>query len=178
MQSSNNIQFGKHLTLVILWLGFVFSAFAYFVGQKLVDFDPQGNLLELETDQLMTSYSQQSGVMLNNVKKTVVHLSASNCSCNQYTKKHQAQIDKQAIDADFTINHLEVADSSLVPSVPAIMVLDEQGELLYLGPYGTGFACSSTSGLVETVLNNFSAGYKSNLIVSQAQGCYCNLPQI
>lgn len=173
MPSSNNVHFGKHLTLVILWLGFVFSAFAYFIGERLVEFDPQGTLLEFDARRLTTN-----NLLALNDKKTIVHVSAADCKCNQYTEEHQIQIDKLANNADFSIKRIKVSDSKLVPSVPAIMVFDELGELLYLGPYATGLACSSNNSFVETVLKNFTAGYKSNLVVSEAQGCYCNLPTV
>ncbi len=154
----------------------MFSAFVYFVGQRLIDFDPTGALLTVDAQHLSSIKVNDNVWNLDDNKKTIIHLTAADCECNKFSEDHVNQIDKIANNFDFNVKKIELVNSDIVPSVPAIMVVDDTGSLLYLGPYATGLACSSNNSFVETVLNNFDAGYKSDLIVSQAQGCYCNLP--
>ena len=66
-------------------------------------------------------------------------------------------------------------DFTLLPSTPSILIVNEVGKLIYLGPYSAGLACSESNGYVELVLKNNAKGYSSNMIVNDLEGCYCNL---
>ena len=159
------------------WLVFVFIAFGYFISQRLISFDPKAKLLNIDSASLSSVKTDDIQLSFADHKNTVFHLNTQTCSCNSLTTEHVTTIDSLAKHLGFQTKHITLSQSDLIPSTPAIMVIGDNGSLLYLGPYATGFACSTSNSLVETVLNNAKAGFNSNLIVSQAQGCYCNLQQ-
>ena len=67
-------------------------------------------------------------------------------------------------------NQYLLADSiSWLPATPALLVLGQKGELLYLGPYGEGLGCSENTEIPITILNNYAKGYASKLIHNQAK---------
>lgn len=151
-------------------------AFIYFTNARLADFDPTGRLAELSPMDITSFKSNGNTISFTDNKLTVFHLLSANCHCNKLNNEHISSIDKMANSLNFSIKKINVEQSDIIPSLPAILVVDEQGKLMYLGPYSQGLSCSKSSSFVETVLNNFKAGYNSELMVKEAKGCYCPLP--
>jgi hypothetical protein len=164
----------------ILWLGSTLVAAVYFINSRLVPFDPNIKLLRQEGSVVMqyTVIQQVREITaLKNLKNTVVHFTSNDCSCTQYSEEHKAAINEKARLDGFNILNINLpADlSTVIPSTPAILIIDDLDELLYFGPYSVGLACSASNGYVETVLQNYAQGHNSNLVISDVKGCYCNI---
>lgn len=161
----------------IIWLVFTMLAAIYFISGRLVDFDPE-HKLSGKTSALVMQELREIGQLKNvNLSDTIIHFTSPNCSCSQYSEEHKRAINKQAEHEGFNVINVNLPAnlSTIIPSTPSIMIVSDTQDLIYLGPYSIGLACTESNGYVETVMNNYIKGYRSDLILSDAAGCYCNL---
>lgn len=165
---------GFHLALVGTWLTLTIIAAIYFISERIAQFDPQFKLLNTKHPTIMESVKKIKGLVKRDLTKTVVHFTAKGCHCTQFSKDHKDQINQDAQQSNFKVINVELDERSIIPSTPAILITDEQGELMYLGPYSKGLSCSKTNGYVELVMNNYKEGFNTRLVLSQVKGCYCN----
>lgn len=166
------------LSLLIIWLSFTFFAFSYFIQGKLISFDAENKLMNIEHKELaphLTSLIDEAkGDSVNgSIENTIIHFSKPNCDCQQYSTAHIQDINKLAIDNNFTIKKVVINKHNIIPSTPSVAIIDNTGDVIYFGPYGQGIACSQTSGYAQTMLNNYVQGYSANVVIKQAKGCYC-----
>ena len=64
--------------------------------------------------------------------------------------------------------------AALIEAVPALIVLDKQAQLRYLGPYATGYGCFTGKNLVEQVVSyTTQLPYNGAVINADASGCFC-----
>lgn len=172
---SNNNSKKWQVTIVTVWISFTVIAFAYFISNKLVDFDIANKLKGIGHQQLAISFFPYLDPVLKDVGNTILHFSQQNCSCQQYSEQHIEDINKIATENEFNVINIVVNEHHLIPATPSIAILNRLGEIIYFGPYGQGFACSQTTGYAQTMLNNAIKGYQANLIITEANGCYCQV---
>jgi hypothetical protein len=176
MNAVNNKVERYHYIVFTLWLIFIVITAKYFIYDSLVAFDPKKKL------------AQDSSVIVNQIKfnlgldpkaatKTIIHFTSQDCACTSYSTSHKSTINQKAVETGFTIKNIELSENNnnLIPSTPAVLVLDETGGLIYLGPYAEGIECSVNSSVVDIVIQNYLKGFNANLIVNDTKGCYCNL---
>lgn len=150
---------------------------------NLKAFDPHArlhdNMRQLSFDNKVKQLLEQKGITTSN---TVLHFSDDDCVCNFIAQPHIDSVKvlaehsaKQNVDVFFA----DVAEmSDIVPSVPAVAVFDETGNLQYLGPYSTGMYCSPNQGIVEPFIRGKEGGVSSTAgatIIAEARGCYCSV---
>lgn len=164
-----------HLVIVIVWLSFTVAAFVYLVSEKLVSFDLESKLAGIGHLQLATALKPYVESVLPGKGNTVLHFSTPDCDCQQYSAAHIEDINKIATANDFSIIEVVINEHNFIPATPSVAIIDLLGEVIYFGPYGQGLACSKTSGYAQTMLNNFVKGYKANIIIKEAKGCYCRV---
>lgn len=152
-------------------------AAAYFISDRLQPFDPNKLLTAKNSTALLNEISLLSEFKNTQFKKVIIHITSENCSCTQFSEEHKKSINETALKAGFAIVNITLPEklNSIIPSTPAILMLDEMSELLYFGPYSAGLACTESNGYIETVLNNYNMGFSSNLMINDVNGCYCNL---
>ena len=171
LPTSNNTLAPHYYWIVGVWLLWVIIGFAYLVNQRLVQFDPTHQLLNVTEQQLVAQVQQQ-----NNQLPQIYHLVDENCHCTSLLKEHREQINRAAIEDGFNIVELDVSDSkiaSLIPATPAIVIVGKNAQLLYVGPYATGLDCSADNSLVGVVLSNYRQGFAAPTVIDDATGCYC-----
>lgn len=61
-----------------------------------------------------------------------------------------------------------------LPASPAVGIWDQQGELVYIGPYSEGAVCSSDNSFVEPILEAVLAGRRVRATHSLAVACFCD----
>jgi len=71
----------------------------------------------------------------------------------------------------------KVKGMELLPASPSLAVWDEDGDLVYAGPYSEGITCNSSNSFVEPILEALVAGRKINVPGTIAVGCYCDWDQ-
>ena len=151
------------------------AAFIYLVSEKRVSFDLEKKLAGIGHLQLATVLKPYVVSVLAGKDNTVLHFSTPDCDCQQYSATHIEDINKIATDNNFSIIKIVINEHNFIPATPSIAIIDLLGEVIYFGPYGQGLACSQTSGYAQTMLNNFIKGYKANIIIKEAKGCYCRV---
>jgi len=150
------------LSLLIIWLSFTFFAFSYFIQGKLISFDAENKLMNIEHKELaphliylIGEAKGDSDSVNGDIENTIIHFSKPNCECQQYSAAHIQDINKLAIDNNFTIKKVVINEHNIIPSTPSVAIIDNTGDVIYFGPYGQGIACSQTSGYAQTMLNNY-----------------------
>lgn len=177
MLASNKNRKGFQYTLFICWILGTLIAAVYFVNARLVPFDPNKTLLNVDSHELLAKIKDTELLKGYNLKNTLVHITSSNCDCSSYSNEHKISINKQAAIDGFNVLDINIATNvkEVFPSTPAALITDEEGQLIYFGPYSEGLACASSNGLIELVMNNYKKGFNSRLIFSESKGCYCNV---
>lgn len=116
---------------------------------------------------------------------TIFHISQNSCYCDWLAQAHQNSLDTWAKQNDFGSVYLNLHQASalqdLIPSTPAVVAIDENQELIYLGPYSRGSGCFTQSGKIDEQLANWklnkanqTVSYGGAIIDTDASGCYCN----
>ncbi|MFD2167048.1 DUF6436 domain-containing protein [Thalassotalea euphylliae] len=177
MRNSSNQTASGVTTLQIaicsIWLIFTIMAFAVLVDDQLVEFDGENKLTEITPNALQQQLIGLVGSPVDTPENQVIHFQRNDCHCNRVTATHVQSLAKLAESHGFSVNTVELEDTeTIVPSSPAVAII-ESGKLLYFGPYGQGVSCSETSGFAQTVFENAQKGYKDEIIMRQASGCYC-----
>lgn len=176
MRALNSQAKPSHYIALVIWLVFIIGAAVYLIGRELSSFDPNAILSKASPEKLVESIDLSLGDGTQ-LEKTLIHISDEACHCNRYTQKHQLAINKLADTKNFSIQHVsvnELQESTYIPSTPAVMLVGENNELIYFGPYAQGIACSENNTMLELSWKNYLKGYNANIIFSEAEGCYCN----
>ncbi|TMM45387.1 DUF6436 domain-containing protein [Colwellia ponticola] len=173
------------LVLLVVWLSFTVLAFSYFIQGRLVNFDADHKLRDIEHQELaphLISFIEaaipniadgENDVVDHSISNTIIHFSQPNCDCQQYSEAHIKDINQLALNHNFAIKRVVMTKDNLIPATPSVAIIDNSGDVIYFGPYGQGIACSQTSGYAQTMLNNYVQGYSANIVIKEAKGCYC-----
>ncbi len=165
--------------MLAVWSIILTSSVLYLSTLKAKQFDVNGlllsNAMDTEFDHRFTSLIEET---LDTRNGAVVHFTMDNCFCEHVAESHVTSVKKLASEHGFK-NHVITLNSTSrfnIPSVPAVAVINQKGKLTYLGPYSTGMFCSEGQGLVEQYINdNKEHNALGATILTDAQGCYCNL---
>lgn len=176
MPASNKKIGARHYIVFACWLIGTIIAATYFISGRLLPFDPEQKLSTKNSIALLAQLNEIDQLKNVDLKNTIIHFTSDDCFCTQYSDDHKRSINQQA-DLDgfnvFNVN-LPAHVAPLIPSTPAILIIGQEKQLLYFGPYSIGLACTQSNGYVETVLQNYAKGYAASLIINDASGCYCN----
>lgn len=134
----------------------------------------------------------------------VVHFWDPGCACSRFNEKHVRQLvaeyqqrgirfvvvaqsgsvagnkglQEQAREVFGDVDIVLSRDRSFhqsIPSSPAAVILDEQQQLAYFGPYSEGAICRAGSGrFVERILDKVLKGKNPRFINTLAYGCFCD----
>lgn len=169
-----------------LWLVILCVALWYTKQQKLVHFDPQGNLAyqasEPEFDTRFARLLADASGLETLTHSTLYHFSDDTCFCQLIAQEHISTVKQAGNELGYAqisipISKITSELARYVPSVPSVAIVDTKGRLRYFGPYSTGMFCTQGNGLVEPFLATKSLGEEmlAGTVISDASGCYCNL---
>ncbi|MUH72590.1 DUF6436 domain-containing protein [Psychrosphaera haliotis] len=164
-----------NISLVFVWLvGTVFAAY-YFVSKRMTHFDSNNQLANVEVEQLFKRLNDE-GLISSENSKAVIHFTADGCHCNKVPESHKVEIDKLVRSEGFEVSNRKLSDqfTDIVPAAPSVIVVDN-GQLVYLGPYSAGYSCSKTNSFVDMAINNHLQGFTSDVVVSDVTGCFCQV---
>jgi len=115
-----------------------------------------------------------------NAKGTIFHVTQGSCFCETLSESHKKTLNEWASSEQISYQHIDALSMSslrrFVPSTPAVIVLNKNRQLVYLGPYSTGMGCFQSSGMVDERIKPYFQNPAATLhatIQSEAQGCYC-----
>ena len=156
-------------------------AMIVFALQDIQYFDPNGTLqysamAETFDADVEMAFVQEFGALQN----SAFHIQDKDCSCSSLSNNHIRSLDIKFFESDFKVHTLTPQSNfrlvSILPSLPALVIFDDNGKLAYMGPYSSGYFCGAKSSLIEpivtTIINDEHFGA---LVISDSQGCYCAL---
>ena len=171
----------KHVVIVgalIAWVLLTLGGLAYSSAQRQKEFDPAQTLaLAAMSAEFAPAVTTSMHAQYPSLAKTVVHIQQADCSCNFSNNIHVDRIDTVLDKSAYHSVHVSVSDipkEIILPSLPAVMVFDEQGQLGYFGPYSSGYFCSTETAFVDRFLTNVIENkHVGSAVVSDGYGCYC-----
>lgn len=124
----------------------------------------------------------------------LVHFWDPACPCNAGNQQHLAELLQRFADQGVSfyalqkpgtrgqlpkqLSGLQTLDTfpgaTSLPASPAVGIWDENGRLVYIGPYSEGAVCNSGNSFIEPILEAVVAGRPVNATNSLAVGCFCD----
>lgn len=167
----------KVVAISVLWLVTVALLLSWSWQAQLQPFDETRRLHT--TPQLSTEVARWLAQQnLPPLQSAMVHLQSANCGCDIRAQGHRAELSTQVLAQGGKVYSIQLSDSvpAWLPAVPAVILFDATGSLIYLGPYAEGAFCSPASSFVETLLPAlFDARMPAAWLNSDAVGCYCEI---
>jgi hypothetical protein len=177
----------------VIWFCIAFWAINWVGESKFKDFDP-----ELRLSSQMMSLSMEGELVsllpasfnqgeLENIEDnpesengTIFHVTQGSCFCETLSESHKNTLNNWALSERISYQNIDISGipeiQRFVPSTPAVIVLNKNRELVYLGPYSTGMGCFQSSGMVDERIKPYFQNAAAPLratIQSEAKGCYC-----
>ncbi|MDP2535394.1 DUF6436 domain-containing protein [Alteromonas stellipolaris] len=167
-------------TLLLVWAISLLSAVLFYSQRQISEFDPQSTLLHQSTSvtfdasliTLLKDYDVPAG--------SIVHVGTQEkCYCDNLTDSHQTQLFNKLGQLGYSGFRLDIENvpelAAILPSVPALIVVDTLYNLRYLGPYATGYGCFTGKNLVDEISGYASnPSYISAVVKTEADGCFCS----
>ncbi len=171
----------KHIAwiLLFLWASALIAGLVFYGKNQVTPFDPDGVLLHQSTD-LAFDDRIVAELQANHISaSTVLHIgSEKSCYCETVTEPHQAQLAKTLSEYGFISKQVSIESlpnlSKVITTIPALIVIDDQSNLRYLGPYATGLGCFTGQTLIGQIAQLATqTEYAGAVINADVEGCFC-----
>ncbi|GEA12128.1 DUF6436 domain-containing protein [Alteromonas sp. KUL49] len=171
----------KHIawTLLILWASALIAGLVFYGQKQVTPFDPNGVLLHQSTDlafdKRLVETLQANDISAN----TVLHVgSEKRCYCETVTEPHQLQLTAVLEEFGYQSQHIAIESfpnlADVITAVPALIVIDGESNLRYLGPYATGLGCFTGQTLIGQITQLATQiDYAGAVINADVEGCFC-----
>lgn len=120
----------------------------------------------------------------------IFHITQGECFCEWLAQPHKNNLDKWSTQNAFSSYKVNLKQHpnlrEFIPSTPAVLAVDEHGNLIYFGPYSRGSGCFASSGIIDERLKEWQTQQLGNIspllqnemnlgamIDTDASGCYC-----
>lgn len=185
---------------VLLWFT-ACSALVVWIGSANKSaFDPSSKLaiaiMDLSFERALIhaveSPFQKTNESINSGSKIgkIFHITQGDCFCEWLAKSHKNNLEQWSAENGFSSYNVDLKQrpdlAKFIPSTPAVLAIDDNGQLLYFGPYSRGSGCFSSSGKIDERLDewknsqkqyqgqsNIGRGSLGAMIDTDASGCYC-----
>lgn len=111
----------------------------------------------------------------------VLHFVDDTCPCARFSEPHIKEVEAQWVNLGIEFSSVSPTtiigsgvDSALVPASPAVAVWNQQGEIIFFGPYTSGAVCGEGEDLLAKVLDEPTAA--GQWVNQEAIGCFCEWP--
>lgn len=155
--------------VISLWLVYMIVAFIWMGERHLRWFDPQYKLAGQST--ALQDY------IANLPGNSVIEFVEPGCYCNPFSSDHRETLRSDFRHQGKVVQVIKPGDAerAWLPSTPAVLVLGENKQIVYLGPYSAGLYCSANNSFVVAAVNNYQRANLTTGILDDAKGCYCHL---
>ncbi len=167
-------------SVFILWLAVTAAAFYWFANKQLVDFDPNNQLAAVIAQSAQQTKFQDALkakllASADSLANRAFHISSARCNCNIQVNEHLNILEPWLKNKGIQLQRLDYASvRDFIPASPAIIVFNQASELIYLGPYSSGYLCNSNTSIVElAVAPALTLNNVPPMIQNKTQGCYC-----
>ncbi|ALS98777.1 DUF6436 domain-containing protein [Lacimicrobium alkaliphilum] len=160
---------------LLIWAGILLGTLVLMSRWQLVDYDPNGMLLDKEHS---TGLAKKLAKLSDNNRSTAIHITDSDCFCNLISQSHRQQVSQLLKDYGYSNKSINLSDfdelRQWITAVPSIILFDADSNLTFIGPYSTGLRCSAGKGLIESWLtSSIDTQGLGPTVISEAKGCYC-----
>jgi hypothetical protein len=186
--------------VLIAWLTSSAVAFWYFELSDWRPFAAAGMRTFASADAALVEQWFRSNIGLGSatgdpVKLTFIHLYNPQCSCNRFTEPHLRRLKERyqsrgvrflaapapnsptTVRAPLDLPLIGSKDGMLaaagINTAPAALIFDNDGRLVYYGPYSDSAWCGSAGALVDGALERALSGTKAMTGASASRGCFC-----
>ncbi|WP_105173592.1 DUF6436 domain-containing protein [Pseudoalteromonas gelatinilytica] len=161
------------IVATLVWVASVVLALVFAYSQQASTFDPDKKLAAANW---LPTFQQSMELGINNID-TLYIIDENTCVCSARSQPHISSLSSYAAEQGVEVIKLKPksAVAAILPAQPAAVLVSENQQLVYAGPLSKGLACSSQNGFVELVIANLRAGFNSQFINSDAEGCYCEI---
>jgi len=174
--------------IVLLWAGAMLAALWLCDARYLRTFEGERPELFSGDSLILPAVLQGQGPV------RFVHFWDPGCPCNVGNQQHLTELIQRFSDQPVAFyavqkpgskgqlpEHLaalkplsNLGGATELPASPAVGIWDQNGELVYLGPYSEGAICSSDNSFVEPILDAILGGRKVRATHSLAVACFCD----
>ena len=159
------------LVVFVLWVVLASAGLFYYGNRDYGQFDDSGSwqvsapkALAIETLGIVPGAGKQ-----------IVHVGQPECVCNRLASQHIASFtDAYQLSAakQFYRELKQVSSAGLMlPATPAVLIFDN-GQLIYAGPYSTGPMCSVSDSLIAPILKG-DVNLAGLWLNGEAKACRC-----
>ncbi len=168
--------------LLFLWAVAILAGLWLYNSRQIVSFDPEQTLAQaattMEFDNKLVEVLSEQGVQPG----SLVHLQTdAACYCNTLTEPHRDTLLNKLQAQGYQAKTIDISAipslQALLPTFPAIAIVDNQRQLRYLGPYATGYGCFTGQTLVDTIANIARSDFHGAIVQTEADGCFCQTRQ-
>lgn len=174
-----------YIVVAFIWFAAALFAVNWVGTNKFTEFDPKLQLSEaimsLSFEDEFTELLPLSEINRANIGQ-IYHVFQGDCFCERLSESHRNSLNLWAQSNDVGYQQLNIREhpnlQQFIPSTPAVIVTNQQGDLVYFGPYSSGFGCFENSGLVDEKIDAYFAQENPSekaYIQSEAEGCYCEV---
>lgn len=170
--------------MLVIWVMVTSASIFLFAAQSIKEFDPK---LYLASHLMTEDFEKRLVDALPNTSSShIYHILKQGCGCALINSIHRNTLNTWAKEQSIKQATLMLQEypelSALVPSIPAVIVIDNKGELVYFGPYSQGSGCFASDGFVDSVIERFVSqqargSINQAIIRSEGMGCYCQNEQ-
>lgn len=163
------------LPVFVIWVVVVSAGLFYFGNQNYGQFDDSGSW----------RVSAPKGLAIATLGiapgagKQVVHVGQPECVCNRLASQHIASFTEAyqlSANRQFYRQLTQVTSAGLMlPATPAVLIFDN-GQLIYAGPYSTGPMCSVSTSLIAPILKG-EVNLAGLWLNGEAKACRCVVKQ-
>ncbi|BCE01857.1 DUF6436 domain-containing protein [Marinicellulosiphila megalodicopiae] len=168
----------------VILLGLIVSA--NFLLEKYSLVKPFASDETINTLLANQAQTKQSFSGISQSSRTLIHINQPWCICNSFTSSHVLNLDKLATAQSIKTINVELGELSadqqskdwqnllsLIPSTPATVLLNDSGNIEYIGPYSSGLTCNSGNSFIEQFLKQEQSDKTIANWIST--GCYCSV---
>lgn len=163
-------------SILVVWLGSVNKS----------EFDPNLKLsqaiMDLSFEEQLIDVIDAINANSSATNARIIHITQKACYCDWLSLSHQSSLNDWASKHNYETTQINLNDSpqltKFIPSTPAVIAIDKNNQLIYVGPYSRGGGCFSQSGKINDQLTLWAQKketvYKQTVIDTDAKGCYCS----
>lgn len=166
-------------SLLAVWAMGLLVALLVYGQRQLSEFDPEGKL-QYHSSSPQFDERLTAALKAQQIKSgSIIHIGTQQtCFCENLTEPHQTQLVEKFRSMAFELVKLDIEEipelGRILSTVPALMIVDKQYRLRYVGPYATGYGCFTGKNLVEQVTGYAQLSpYQGAVIKADAVGCFC-----
>ena len=158
-------------------------AYASFQARYLRPFDNQATLFAGSALRLPPELAGPGPIR-------VVHFWDPACPCNVGNQQHLGELIEHFAPQGVSFHIVQkpgshganlaglkpltlLTGSEHLPASPAVAIWDQEGHLVYFGPYSEGAVCNASNSFIEPILKAVLEGRSVSASNTLAQGCYC-----